>query len=216
MSDQIEKNIEDFNKNGYCVVRDVFDSFYVSFISQYALFDEMQNFSLESQRSVVPGSNTHSKYVDPAMETVLLLLQEVVEQNTGTNLFPTYSYYRVYRNNDELLKHRDRESCEIAVTVAFDNSYKEYDSNFSWPIFIEDNEINLNPGDILIYKGFEKEHSRNKLIFPQECWQVQAFLFYVQSEGKYKEWKWDKRESIGSWPHEICRHEHQKLRPSET
>ena len=45
-------------------------------------------------------------------------------------------------------KHKDRQSCEINITTMIDG-----DTNFSWPIYIDGAEINLNIGDAAVYLG---------------------------------------------------------------
>jgi hypothetical protein len=108
-------NVKKFKENGYCVVRSAISPELRDFVTQYALFDEMQDFAGDDQQ--VPDS--HSKYADPAMESLLLLLHSTMEENTGLKLYPTYSYYRVYRNGDSLEHHTDRHSCEISATLKF-------------------------------------------------------------------------------------------------
>lgn len=182
---------EIFEKNRYCVVRDAISQELVSLISQYALFDEMQDFTPDGVQ--VPAA--HSKYSDPAIESLMLLLGPKMEQITGLKLYPTYSFFRVYRNKDELVKHKDRESCEISTTISFNYSY---DSNkFQWPIYIEGNKVNLNPGDMVVYRGCELEHWREPFCIDEDAWHVQAFLHYVDVNGPNAEWKYDKRKKPG-------------------
>jgi hypothetical protein len=191
-------NQEQFKKLGYCVVKSAIDDNLRDFVTQYALFDEMQDFTPESRllkRIQVP--NAHSKYADPAMETMLLLLKEVLEKNTGLELHPTYSYYRVYRPGDELHVHQDREACEISATVCFNYSY---DESFVWPLFIEGTPIQLNPGDMAIYKGCELGHWREKFSLGGDHWQVQGFFHYVDANGPNADCKFDSRSSIGEPP----------------
>lgn len=183
--------MSNFINNGYTIVQNVISPDVRDFITQYALFDEMQDYSPDG----IQVKDAHSKYADPAMESVLLYLLPIMEFHTGLNLYPTYSFYRVYRNGDELLPHTDRESCEISATLCFNFDYKS--SKSPWPIFIDDERIELNPGDMAIYKGIEKKHWREKLQCDDDGWHVQAFLHYVNANGPYSHWKFDKRNSIG-------------------
>ena len=191
-----EKNIKIFEDNGYCIVRNVLSSDIVKLYTQYALFDELQDFAPDQHQ--VFGA--HAKYADPAMESMLLHLQNTVEANTGLKLFPTYSFYRVYRSGDEWVSHKDRESCEISTTVCFDYDYKGH--NYSWPIYMENNKIDLMPGDMVIYRGCDLEHKRDKLnIYDEDIWHVQGFFHYVNKNGPHVNFKYDKRESIGMLKH---------------
>ena len=84
----------------------------------------------------------------------------------------TYSYARIYKKGDVLEKHKDRYSCEISSTMHLGGD--------EWSIFLEPDpkkgkvvdgvykpsrskgkEINLKPGDMLMYRGCELEHWRN-------------------------------------------------------
>lgn len=123
---------------------------------------------------------------DIAFETLLKIKKQAVESITGLELLPTYSYARIYQYGNDLHKHKDRESCEISVTCKLGES-KKYD----YPIIIEGNEINLDQGDAVIYKGCEVEHWRNRLDEP-DYYLGQVFLHYVDKNGQYESFKYDK------------------------
>ena len=53
----------------------------------------------------------------------------------------------------------------------------------------------LNPGDAVVYKGCEVTHWRRKL--PKGHINVQFMLHYVDKNGPYAEYKFDKREALG-------------------
>jgi hypothetical protein len=181
-----------FKKNKYVVVKNAISKDLASFITQYALFDEMQDFTEDT--SQVLGA--HAKYADPVMESLLLKLHPLMEEKTGLTLLPTYAFHRVYRNGAELHPHKDRPSCEISATISFNYSYEG--SGYEWPIFIDGTPIVLSPGDMAIYRGIELEHWRTAFDNKTDSWHVQAFLHYVDANGPHSEWKWDKRESLGS------------------
>jgi len=93
-------------------------------------------------------------------------------------VLPTYSYARVYRRNDELTKHRDRDACELSLTI---NLFQ----NKEWPIYIskpngETAKVTLQPGDAMIYLGCVAPHWRDVLLEEEY---VQVFLHYVFSRG---------------------------------
>jgi hypothetical protein len=83
-------NQQIFNDTGYVFVKDILDKEIVVLASQYALFDQIQNFQPEAgPEAQTPG--THSQYADPLMEALLLKLHPTVEEHTGLTLHPTYS-----------------------------------------------------------------------------------------------------------------------------
>ena len=183
----------DFEDKGYIIVKNAVDQSLRDFITQYALFDEMQN-GMHGDGQV---SNAFFKYADPAMETLLLTLLPSMEANTGLELEPTYSYFRVYRPGSDLKIHTDRPSCEISATLCF--NYEYHDENFHWPIYMKGAEIIQYPGDMAIYKGCDVEHYRH-LFYSQrdDAWHVQGFFHYVDKNGPYADWKFDRRDTIGS------------------
>jgi len=138
--------------------------------------------------------NTYSHYADIVMETLLLKIHPIMEKETKLKLNPNYSYARIYKKGDVLHRHKDRFSCEISTTLNLGGD--------PWPIYINTNEkegsvygkktglykvqnykpstskgieINLNPGDMLIYRGDLLEHWREKFD-GENCGQV--FLHY--------------------------------------
>lgn len=187
---------ESFSKKGYCLERNIISEDIANLSTQYALFDEMQNFSSGESQGFYQVPSSHSKYADPLMESLLLYLQPKIEKISGNQLLPTYSFYRVYRMGQVLVPHKDRESCEISVSICFNYSYD--DNEYSWPISIEKKEINMYPTDAVVYKGIDLEHSRDYFMPPSEDdWHVQAFFHYVSANGPYKEYVYDKRSSVG-------------------
>jgi hypothetical protein len=195
-----KNNLNVFNKFNFCLVKSAISAELRDFITQYALFDEMQNFQAEKNmfdgylNAQVPDA--HSKYADPAMEALLLQLQPILEENTGLKLFPTYSYFRVYRNGDSLAPHRDRPACEISATICFNFNYN--DPSYTWPIYIENTRISMDPGDMVIYKGCDLNHWRDELQVDDNSWHVQGFFHFVDQQGPYTSEKFDKRDTIGA------------------
>jgi hypothetical protein len=193
----MNKNNQDiFKEHGFCIVRNAISNEVRDIITQYALFDEMQDFKAEG---FVPDSvcvpNAHSKYADPAMESVLIHLHETVQNNVGFEVTPTYSYYRVYRNGDDLKPHKDRPSCEISTTLCFNYEYTNKD--YQWPIYMDGTAVVLYPGDMVIYRGCDLEHWREAFESQKEDWHVQGFFHYVDNNGPYTSYKFDGRETIG-------------------
>lgn len=97
-------------------------------------------------------------------------------------MFPTYCYARLYQHNETLKKHTDRGSCEISLTL-------HLDGDASWPIWMtkpsgEKVEVNLTPGQAIVYQGMISEHWRDEY---KGTNYGQVFLHYVRANGKY----WD-------------------------
>ena len=154
---------------------------------------------------------TFSCYSDLVMETLLQKLKYRVELETELKLNETYSYTRLYKKGDVLPRHKDRYSCEVSTTLHLggDNWPIFLEPDASKGVFIEENEyipskskgkeIELGVGDMLIYRGCELEHWREKFE-GESCGQV--FFHYNDVSGEEaEENKFDTRPFLGlpSW-----------------
>jgi len=202
-----------FKKNKYTVIRKAISKDLATFIANYFLMQKQVYDTCRRVRYFSPFENilghyenkdeqipdTYSQYGNIAMETLLLKCQPVMEKTTGLKLNPSYTYARIYKKGDELKRHKDRFSCEISTTMNL--------SGDNWPIYLEPSgkesmkgiEVNLKPGDMLVYRGIDLEHWR-KPFKGEEC--IQVFLHYnnVKTKGA-KENIFDKRPHLGlpSW-----------------
>jgi len=123
-------------------------------------------------------------YGDPLMESLMLNKRLIMERETGLELLPTYAFWRMYTNGADLKKHKDRNSCEISITVTIGSD------GTKWPIYMNGTKLDLEEGDGAIYLGCDVEHWRERF---EGDWQSQAFLHYVDKNGPNKEWVKDKR-----------------------
>lgn len=196
----------EFQKNKYIVLRDILPKEWCDIVINYAKFQSFYAFSPEKvDNAQVP--NTHSKYADFLMESLLLYLQPLIEKSIDAQLLPTYSYYRVYKKGDILKPHTDRHACEVSVSIAFGwpNSEvwpfklankKEYLHQEAFSLSVDEPYISvlLNPGDALVYAGPLVKHWRDPL---ESAAYVQAFFHYVYAEGSHASLKFDGRAAIG-------------------
>ena len=137
-------------------------------------------------------TDTPSSYADFIMDDLLTSLLPEIERASGLSLFPTYSYFRMYKRGDVLAKHTDRPSCEISVTLCLG-----FEAEKPWPVSIEGprstSSVSLLAGDALLYRGVECPHWRESF---EGHRLAQVFLHYVDQNGLHTEWKFDKRESL--------------------
>jgi hypothetical protein len=191
---EIVKNAISYEVANFCynylmlkreVAKTFFEKKFISeFTQEWGYWDDLQ----------VP--NTYSHYADVAMEILLLIVKPKVEQVTNLKLIPNYSYTRIYKKGDVLKRHKDRFSCEISTTLNLGGD--------PWPIFLknqdkEEIQINLNPGDMLVYEGITLEHWREEFK-GEHC--AQVFLHYnnIATQGS-EENKYDKRPHLGLPPY---------------
>ena len=127
------------------------------------------------------------EYGCPLMDSILISKIKKVEKHLNKELLPTYSFWRMYTRFSKLLKHTDRPSCEITVSV-------NVKSDKEWPIFIGDKKYIIKPKDGILYYGAGVSHWRDEY---DGDFNAQIFLHYVEKNGKYKDYLYDKRKYLG-------------------
>tara|TARA_R110000751_G_scaffold211940_1_gene315373 strand:- start:168 stop:857 length:690 start_codon:yes stop_codon:yes gene_type:complete len=203
----ISQELCDFLKNYFLesekVAKLYFESEFISqFNKEYGMFNDSQ----------VP--NSYANHGSIIGDMVLQQLKPLVEKTLNKKLYETYSYARVYKKGNELIRHKDRASCKISVTLNLGGE--------EWPIYIANNPsegkavyegdiikeytpgdakgeaVILKVGDMLLYPGAELEHWREPL--PKgKC--IQLFLHYVNVKDKDAEkYKYDGRPVLGVSP----------------
>jgi hypothetical protein len=178
----------EFEQRGYVVLKDLLPPATIQVLHVYSL-GYAKSDRVKSD-DFVPGAA--SGYGHPCMERVLQQLLPELEVATARSLFPTYSYFRVYRNGDVLPRHVDRPACEISLSLCL--GYKGADN---WPLWLNApggaTLAALRPGDGVIYKGIELEHWREPFAGDSAA---QVFLHYVDQKGPHAEWRFDKRPGL--------------------
>jgi len=139
-------------------------------------------------------ANSFAYYGSLASESVLVLIQPLIELAVGKRLHPTYSYMRIYYKDADLKRHTDRPSCEYSATLCI-----KCDPTNPWPIKLIDannREVSaaLGEGDLLIYKGDELVHWREPCQYDKH---IQFFLHYVDADGPHADHKYDTRPMLG-------------------
>ena len=209
-----------FNKNKYQVIRGAISKEVADIAYRYLQVSaEADNWMLDNgithAGNKLVGNfndpqvpNSYAKYSDRLMEILLVKTIDVMQKKTGLKLVPTYSYTRLYRTGNILNRHKDRPSCEISTTLCLGGDH--------WPIYLDPTgqntvideykgiikpgapvgvEVNLKPGDMLIYSGCELEHWR-KPFEGKLCGQV--FLHYNHADGPFAKTNlYDKRPMLG-------------------
>lgn len=203
-----------FKQHHYTKIKGLIPEDICNVATKYALLKMETEFNPEGNDQQIPG--THSIYSDTLMETLMFFMLPHMEKHTGLELCPTYTYYRVYKTGDELLRHKDRPSCEISTTICLGFSYKNADPNYRWGIYIDELSaenkmidgvfvssnnpgvrVNMDPGDVVIYRGCDVEHWRDKFDADQGSYHIQAFFHYIDKNGPYyPEYAYDRRKGI--------------------
>ena len=200
-----------FNKNGYEVKKNVIDIPTLDLIYEYYKL-KVENDQFEIDTGQVNGTIT--MYGDTLGDALLRWTLPYAEEVIGEELYPCYTFMRIYHNKDVLEPHCDRPSCEFSATlpIHFDkkwpilmreHDFEKHGEDFVTPATEEEPDgsnikeivsVSMNRGDILFYEGTKMNHWR----YPfsgKEC--VQLFIHYVRKNGEYSDFKYDKRKNLG-------------------
>jgi hypothetical protein len=185
----METSAIEFREKWYVVDRAILDADSVSFFHAHALARANSGAMALGDAQI---ADAPAAYGDPHLDTLLESVRGRVEHATGFELWPTFSYFRVYKRGHVLKAHRDRPSCEISMSLNLGMSADE-----PWPLWIAGPQgiasVSLNPGDGLIYRGCDCIHWREPFAGNHLA---QVFLHYVDQNGPKAEWKYDKRHRL--------------------
>ena len=191
-----------FKQNKYVVIREAISKDICDFGVRYmSMMRDKGNMDLydkdvwNQSNSILKPNHSNSMYGSTFGDTLLDKLLPDMEFYTELKLLPTYSFLRIYKRNALLGKHTDRPACEISTSICLGTDGE------TWPLYLLDingNEksIELNQGDMLIYRGMELHHWRNENTYCDNLYQ--GFLHYVDANGKYTREELDGRESLGT------------------
>ena len=209
-----------FEKKKYLVIKNAISKELAEFCFHYFLIKRNVAYTLFTAKHIpafseewgtfrdkqVPGAYSH--YGDIVMETLLVKVKPIMHELTKLNLVETYSYARFYEKGNELKRHKDRKSCQVSTTLNLGGD--------PWPIYVNPNpkqgrldvkknkyyasnakgvKVDLEPGDMLVYRGCDLEHWRNKF---KGRYCAQVFLHYNDKNSEFAEThKFDKRPHLG-------------------
>ena len=187
---------ENFDKFGFLTVKQICDPdfLYCDVPLERGTYKYRNNnpnlFNYDPGEAQVNGST--SRYWFPQYRQIHTDIRFKLENILGRKLYNTYYYDRFYFPGQELVKHTDRDACEISVTVNCSTNLKGKDAD--WPIWVETpagvaESAVLHPGDGMIYKGCERPHWRDPMPKPKQWfgntkyYYHQIFFHYVLADG---------------------------------
>ena len=190
---------EVFDQNGYLYVPNAVDfkSLYcsppvdkdgqrITGIERHFLRQKTEFNSVEPQ---VNGSL--ARYNHPFYKATHYSLMKQIEGILSMDLLPTYYFDRFYYEGQKLDRHSDRPSCEISATVQISTNRDE-----AWPIWFQrpdqtENSVSMKNGDMVLYRGCEREHWREPLT-GENSYHHQIFFHYVNAQGPYVHYAYDR------------------------
>jgi hypothetical protein len=108
-------------------------------------------------------------------DALLLELRPRIETISSCFLVPTYSYARLYFRGDTMIRHQDRFSCEVSVSI-----HVGRDGGDATLWFQPNAKVEMEQGDGAVYLGCETVHWRERFTGSTLG---QIFLHYVVAGG---------------------------------
>ena len=186
-----------FEENSYVVVKNFIDLQLANIFYFHVMQNAKRSLFIESEQgnnydkgrygefTDTQAYGDFSMYGDPIFDDLCEISLENMQNITGKFLTCNYTYHRLYTTGTELVRHKDRPSCEISATLFLGSNMSNTDEK-DWPMFVLSggNEIrcDLNPGDMIVYRGCEVEHWREPF---KGINHAQVFMHYNEKDGKY-------------------------------
>lgn len=181
-----------FWERGHAVAPDLLDAAQLTFVR--AAMDAARRNGGKRIATRVAPQVTLNEYAPIAGEAMLLQCRPAIEAVVGRELIPAYAYWRIYEHGAELLRHIDRTSCEVSVTLPI---FSEPAGN-PWPIWVEGLDaiavgVAAVPGAGVVYQGCSVPHWREAFAGER---QYQLFLHYVLRDGEHAAMAFDGRDDL--------------------
>ena len=175
------------HEKGYIVLKSFIPAELCDLVVKSSLLDERATTSQAPLESIP----SFTVYGSPTGDALLQMVQSVLEPHLF-ELYPTYSFFRIYKEGADLKMHTDRESCAISVSVALNKN--------EWGFDLVDKTgqeklVRLDIGDAILYLGHEVSHGRKTKL--QEETSSHIFLHYVPATPEYEQYKYDERKRLG-------------------
>ena len=194
--------MNNLNVTGYTYIPNILSTDVCNLLSKQFLMMR-DNVMVEYKEHVNDGSyfanddlisNSYSVYGSLFSDPLLEILRPKIEEITGKKLYSSFSYARVYYTDGEMEAHIDRPSCEYALTITISHD------GTPWDIHLQDYNKNricatLDVGCGILYHGSKIPHWREPYTGKE---QIQFMLFWVDADGEFSDFKYDKRQLLGS------------------
>jgi len=171
VSEEVKVN---FKKKGFVIFQKLFSENSLQFMKWY-----YQNLKKKGQ-AYYGSPECQDRYnilQDSVASNLLKQLEMLVTAVTGKKISRNYAHYIQYVPGAVLTPHVDnRVGLECTLDVALDST-----PGYIWPIYMDNHEILLEPGDVLLYMG-RLEHYRNVLPDGMEVSNLLLHYFDIESD----------------------------------
>jgi hypothetical protein len=181
-----------FHKKGFVVVRNFVGKETCALLKEYV----DQQVPLEMIEAMPHASSgSYGEYGTPLGDALLRLLVPRVTEVVGKTVVPTFSFLRIYAPGERLRVHRDRNACEICVSVHFARWTSDKSASKSWPLYCNSEPVMCRLTDAIVFKGINVKHWRNPLT-GSSCGIL--MLHYVHGDDEYRDEARDRRDFLGA------------------
>ena len=172
----------ELTKNNYIILPKFIDERWANTLYKDLLYNGQrdENLNNDSSHDLYVDGNVYNAYKARPGQELLYYMTPIVTKIVNQNLYPTYSWMRLYKNGSRLLQHEDRPACEISLSLHL-GSDKPWDFVIECPSGNFHNISLKNPGDAVLYLGCVSKHSRSGAYEGENYGQI--FLHYVRSQG---------------------------------
>lgn len=179
-----------FNQDNYQIIENFLEEDFVDFLQDY------YSLKVNSGLHTIDESNFSYGYFfdnDSLMETILQNSCEVISEIIDVKLLPTYSHVHLHMNGDSYENEKTK-SGEISAILSLGNSGDSEDLIYFKKSQSSIKELNLNKGDLLVFRSIDFDCWREPI---KNKWVLESVLNFVDSEGPYSEFIYDKRPYLG-------------------
>ena len=163
----------ELREKGYLPAKGLLEPTLARVIHKTLLLQQWRRESFRDNHIPTAASVTNTALTD----ALLIELRPRIEAIAACRLVPTYSYARVYFHGDAMVRHHDRGSCEVSVSI-----HLARDGGDASLWFQPGAKVEMEPGDGAVYLGYETDHWRERFTGNT---MGQIFLHYVMTDGRF-------------------------------
>lgn len=181
-----------FQDLGYTVAPDLVSADQLKFLRAAIEVSRQTRRFLQPTR--LEQKHASNEYSPIAAEALLRQCRPAIEAITGSELVPTYAFWRIYEHGAALHRHIDRGACEVSASLPI----FAQPQTPAWPIHVTDlrgidTAVGLLPGSAIIYQGCRIPHWREPFAGTV---QYQVLLHYVIKGGAMAHLAFDGRDPM--------------------
>ena len=189
--------MDSIKKFRFKIIKNFLDGFELKLFQQYCRcklrFADPVNISWPLTKEDEQNTEAANAYkitykYDVIMESLLECKRKLVEEESGLQLFSSYSVWRPYQIASDVAPSKRNDAKEISLILNVETIGQ------AWPLYLDNKPIIIEPGDACVFldecNPYRKEFDGT--------YTSQVELYYVDQNGPHKDCKYNKREYIGS------------------